>query len=179
MNKDIEKVLIRKRKILKRVKALAKTINNDYAGKDILVVGVLRGAVVFLSDLFRNLKLNATLDFMEISSYGSEAVSSGKITVRKDVTEQVENRHVLIIEDIIESGNTLKYLKELFTARNALSVKTCVLLDKNKSRKVELNPDYIGFNIPDDFVVGYGLDYDEKYRNLPDICVLNQSVYAK
>ena len=178
-NSDIEKILVSNAEIAKRADEIAAQINADYKGKPILVVGILRGASIFLADIFKRLEGDVELDFMSLSSYGSGTNSSGEVKMIKDLSEPVDGKNVLIIEDIIDTGITLSYLIKVLKARNPGSIKLCALLDKPSRRKVELKGDYIGFEIPDEYVVGYGLDYAEKYRNLPDVCVLSKKVYEK
>ena len=178
-NSDIEKILVSNAEIAKRAEEIAAQINADYKGKPILVVGILRGASIFLADIFKRLEGDVELDFMSLSSYGNGTNSSGEVKMIKDLSEPVDGKNVLIIEDIIDTGVTLSYLIKVLEARNPESIKLCALLDKPSRRKVELKGDYIGFEIPDEYVVGYGLDYAEKYRNLPDVCVLSKTVYEK
>lgn len=178
-NSDIEKILVSNAEITKRAEEIAAQINADYKGKPILVVGILRGASIFLADIFKRLEGDVELDFMSLSSYGNGTNSSGEVKMIKDLSEPVDGKNVLIIEDIIDTGITLSYLIKVLEARNPESIKLCALLDKPSRRKVELKGDYIGFEIPDEYVVGYGLDYAEKYRNLPDVCVLSKTVYEK
>lgn len=178
-NSDIEKILVSNAEIAKRAEEIAAQINADYKGKPILVVGILRGASIFLADIFKRLEGDVELDFISLSSYGSGTNSSGEVKMIKDLSEPVDGKNVLIIEDIIDTGITLSYLIKVLEARNPESIKLCALLDKPSRRKVELKGDYIGFEIPDEYVVGYGLDYAEKYRNLPDVCVLSKTVYEK
>ncbi len=178
-NSDIEKILVSNAEIAKRADEIAAQINADYKGKPILVVGILRGASIFLADIFKRLEGDVELDFMSLSSYGSGTNSSGEVKMIKDLSEPVDGKNILIIEDIIDTGITLSYLIKVLEARNPESIKLCALLDKPSRRKVELKGDYIGFEIPDEYVVGYGLDYAEKYRNLPDVCVLSKKVYEK
>lgn len=177
--KDIKKVLISKEQIGKRVKELGKEISRDFQGKRLLVICVLKGAWVFSADLLRSVDLDVDLDFICLSSYGSGTVSSGNVKVKKDLTYDCSGRDVLIIEDIIDSGVTLCNLQKLLLSRNAASVEITTLLSKPARREVDVKVKYVGFEIPDEFVVGYGMDYAEKYRNLDEICVLNPSVYAQ
>lgn len=176
--KEIAKILVSKEDIAKRVKEIAAEINRDYAGKPLLVVCILRGATIFFADLFRELTGDVEVDFIAVSSYGSGASSSGEVKMLKDFSSPVAGKNLLIVEDIIDTGVTLVYLKKLLEARGPESVKLCALLDKPSRRKVELKGDYIGFEIPNEYVVGYGLDYAEKFRNLPDVCVLAPEVYG-
>jgi len=175
--KDIEKVLISKEKIRDRVKELGKEITRDLAGEDVIVVGVLKGCVLFLSDLIRELDLKVDLDFMICSSYENDTESSGNVKIIKDINVDVKNKVVLIVEDIIDSGRTMANLKEIFRVRQCKDFKICTLLDKKERRAVNVEADYIGFDVPNEFVVGYGLDYAGRYRNLPDIGVLKPEVY--
>lgn len=179
MVKDVERILITSEEIGARVRELGQQITNDYAGQDILMIGVLRGAVIFMSDLARAIKRPIDIDFMAISSYGLSTSSSGVVRILKDLDEVVEGRHILIVEDIIDSGLTLNYLVENIKSRKPASVRICTLLSKPDRRKVNVTVDYNGFIIPDHFVVGYGLDYAGKYRNLPFIGVLKPQVYEK
>lgn len=176
--KEIAKILVSKEAIAKRVKELAAEINRDYAGQPLMVVCILRGATIFFADLFRELTGDVEVDFIAVSSYGSGASSSGEVKMLKDFSSPVAGKNLLIVEDIIDTGVTLVYLKKLLEVRGPASVKLCALLDKPSRRKVELKGDYIGFEIPNEYVVGYGLDYAEKFRNLPDVCVLAPEVYG-
>ncbi len=172
-NWRIEEVLFGNETILQRVKQLGEKISADYKGKELVVVGVLTGSVPFVSDLIRNIDIPMELDFVAVSSYGAATKSSGIVEIRKDLGHSVVNKHVLIIEDIIDTGLTLDYLHKSLKGRNPASVKTCVLLDKPSRREVNVTVDYSGFEIEDRFVVGYGLDYAGHYRNLPYIGVLS------
>lgn len=178
MNNDIEKVLYTSEKIQERVNELAREITRDYKGKKVLLVCVLRGAVLFFSDIARAVDLDVRMDFMVVSSYGAGTSTSGEIRIVKDLTQPIEGMNVIIVEDIIDTGRTLKHLKNMLMTRNPESVKICSLLDKPERREVELLGDYVGFTVPNEFVVGYGLDYDEKYRNLPYVGVLKKEVYS-
>ena len=177
MEEYIEKVLISREELAKRVAEMGAEITRDYAGKKILVLGILKGAVPFMADLIREIKLPLHYDFMALSSYGTSTQSSGVVRILKDLERSVEDVHILITEDIVDTGLTLNYLVENLKARNPLSVKVVTLLDKAARRKVEVVPDYNGFSIPDEFVVGYGLDFNEDYRNLPYVGVLKQAAY--
>lgn len=180
MHDDIEEVLISEPVLQARIATLAAAIQEDYAGRDLLLVGILRGGVMFISDLARRIDLPLEMDYMATSSYGNATESSGEVRILKDLNTPVEGRHILIVEDIIDSGLTLKNLMELLATRNPASVAACTLLDKQKAAMdVVVQPEYVGFSIPDRFVVGYGLDYAQKYRNLPYIGVLKPSVYTK
>jgi len=177
--KDVERILITSEEIGARVRELGQQITNDYAGQEILMIGVLRGAVIFMADLARSIKRPMDIDFMAITSYGLSTNSSGVVRIIKDLDEVVEGRHILIIEDIIDSGLTLNYLVDNIKSRKPASVRICTLLSKPDRRKVNVTVDYNGFIIPDHFVVGYGLDYAGKYRNLPFIGVLKPEIYQK
>ena len=176
---DIERVLLNAEQLAKRIEEIGAEITADYAGKEILMIGVLRGAVVFMADLARAIKVPVAIDFMAVSSYGNGTSSSGVVRILKDLDEHIEGKHVLVVEDIIDSGLTLNYLLDNLKSRKPASLKLCTLLNKPERRKVQVNIDYNGFNVPDYFVVGYGLDYAEKYRNLPFIGILKPEVYSK
>lgn len=177
MLNDIEKVLISEEEIQTKIAELGQTISEEYHGKNPLVICVLKGAAPFMADLIKRVSIHMEMDFMAVSSYGASTVSSGEVRIIKDLDASVEGRHVLIVEDIIDSGLTLSYLLDLLRRRKAESTKIITLLDKPHHRKADLKPDYCGFDIPDEFVVGYGLDYAERYRNLPFIGVLKPEVY--
>lgn len=175
---DIDHWMLTREQLSKRVAELGARITEDYRGKDLLMVGILKGAVVFFSDLIRHVDIPVSIDFMAISSYGSATKSSGVVRILKDLDHAIAGRHVIIVEDIVDTGKTLAFLKENLLARGAASLKICTLLDKPERRQVEIEADYFGFVIPNEFVVGYGLDYAEKYRNLPEIGVLKPEVYS-
>ncbi|MBF8808648.1 MAG: hypoxanthine phosphoribosyltransferase [Enterococcus lacertideformus] len=177
LEKDIEKVLITKEEIQARCEELGKELTETYKNNNPLVVGVLKGAVPFMADIIRSIDAQLEIDFMDVSSYGNATVSSGEVKIVKDLDTNVEGRDLLIVEDIIDSGRTLAYLVDLFKYRKANSVKIVILLDKPEGRVVDIEANYVGFNVPNEFVVGYGLDYAEAYRNLPYIGVLKPSVY--
>lgn len=177
LEKDIKEILVNKEEIEAKIKELGKKINEDYLGKTPLVVGVLKGAVPFMADLVRAIDTQLEMDFMDVSSYGEALVSSGEVKIIKDLDTNVAGRDVLIVEDIVDSGQTLKYLVELFKYRQASSVKIVTLLDKPEGRVVDIEPDYYGFKIPNEFVVGFGLDYKENYRHLPFVGVLKPEIY--
>lgn len=179
MKDDIKNVLLSTEDIEKRVKELGAQISSEYKGKKLLLISILKGSVVFLADLMRNLDIPVQIDFMVVSSYGSGVKTSGVVKIIKDLDISLEGMDILIVEDILDSGMTLSYIKELLQGRNPSSIKIVTLLDKPERRKVDLKGDYVGFSVPDEFVVGYGLDYDEKYRNLPYIGVLKPEVYTK
>ncbi len=155
-----------------RIEELGRQISADYEGESVFLVCILRGASFFGCELAKRIKVPVTIDFMTTSSYGSGTTSSGEVTIKNDIELSVEGRHVLIVEDIIDSGHTLHFLSDVFRERNAKSVRLCAMLDKPDRREVDVEVDYVGFTIPDEFVVGYGLDYDQKYRNLPYIGVV-------
>lgn len=178
MMNDIEKVLYSKEELAACVERLGKKISRDYAGKEIFAVGILKGAIVFFSDLVRAIDVPVQLDFMAASSYGTSTETSGTVKILKDLDFSVEGKHVLIIEDIIDSGLTLNYLLKNFKDRKPASVKLCALLDKPERRKAKVKIDYCGYAVPDEFLVGYGLDYAEKYRNLPCIGILKKEIYS-
>jgi hypoxanthine phosphoribosyltransferase len=178
VERDIERVLVSKKELEECVARLGAAITRDYTGKKLLVLGILKGSVPFMSDLIRQIKIPITYDFMVVSSYGSSAKSSGVVRIIKDLERSVEDVHILVVEDIIDTGLTLRYLKNNLLLRHPLSVKIVTLLDKPSRRKADITPDYNGFIIPDEFVVGYGLDYNEHYRNLPYIGVLKREVYG-
>lgn len=178
MHKDCERILISEAEINAMVKGIAAKINEDYKGKSILLVGLLKGSVVFMADLMKELTVDVKIDFMCVSSYGTSTESSGRVNIVKDVSQPVEGLDVLIVEDIIDSGNTLSFILKYFEAKGVNSVKICTLLSKPDRRVVEIPVDYIGAEIPDEFVIGYGLDYAENYRNLPYVGILKRSVYS-
>lgn len=179
MKQDIEKVLITEEEIEAKITEIANQLTDEYEGRFPLAIGVLKGATLFMGDLLKRVDTYLEMDFMDVSSYGRTTVSSGEVKILKDLNAPVEGRDILIIEDIIDSGLTLSYLVELFRYRKAKSIKIVTLLDKPTGRKVDIQADYVGFNVPDAFVVGYGLDYAEKYRNLPYIGILKPEVYSK
>jgi hypoxanthine phosphoribosyltransferase len=172
MANEVESVLISQEEVQKRIQELGKQLTEDYAGRNLLLLGVLKGAVVFLVDLARAIDLPLQMDFMAVSSYGASTQSSGVVRILKDLDAAVDGRDILVVEDIIDTGLTLKYILENLSMRNPASVKVCALLYKDKARPDGIKADYIGFEIPDKFVVGYGLDYAELYRNLPFVGVL-------
>jgi len=166
------KVLISEEQIKEKVKELAKQISKDYEGKSIHLICILKGSVFFCCDLAKNISIPVTMDFMSVSSYGDEKVSSGRVRILKDLDESIQDKDVLILEDIIDSGRTLAYLMDLLSTRSPRSLNICTLLDKPERRVTDVNVKYVGFEIPDEFVVGYGLDYQQKYRNLPFVGVI-------
>ena len=178
MVNDIREVLLTKEEIEAVVKDLGKKITEDYKGKNLFLITVLKGAVVFLGDLMRAIEIPCEIEFMVLSSYGSGTTSTGSVKIVKDIDLPLEGKDVLIVEDILDTGFTLSFLVDLLKSRNPKSIEICTLLDKPDRRKVEISAKYTGRKIPDEFVVGYGLDYDEKYRNLPFIGVLKPEVYS-
>ncbi len=179
MVNDLEQILISEEELDKKVRELGAQITEDYRGCNLVVVGILKGALMFMADLIRHIEIPVLMDFAVVSSYGSSTETSGAVRILKDLDQPIEGRHVLIVEDIIDTGLTMHYLVRNLEARKPESVKVCTLLDKPSRRKVDIKPDYCGFSIPDEFVVGYGLDYAEYYRNLPQVGVLKEEVYNK
>lgn len=179
MKEDILKVLLSEDDIAARVAEIGAQISRDYAGKRLVMVSVLKGSVVFMADLMRAVTVPAEIDFMCVSSYGSGVKTSGVVKIIKDLDNDLAGMDLLLVEDILDSGMTLEYIKKLLLGRNPNSIKICTLLDKPERRKADVVADYKGFEVPDEFVVGYGLDYAEKYRNLPYIGVLKPSVYGE
>lgn len=174
---DVSKVLISEEEIKNIIKRLGEEITRDYEGKNLLVVSVLRGSVIFLADLLREIKCHCQIDFMAVSSYGSSTKTSGIVQFKKDIDTNPSGYDILIVEDILDSGLSLKYISEVLAGRNAASVKICTFLDKPTNRKADIKADYTGAVVPDEFIIGYGLDYAEKYRNLPFVGVLSREVY--
>ena len=179
MHEDIEEVLIAEEQLRAKVVELGEQITRDYQGKNLLLLGTLKGAVPFIADLARYIHLPLEIDYMAVASYGDATRSSGIVRIIKDLEGPINQKHVLIIEDIIDSGLTLHYLIDMLKRRNPLSLRICALLDKVRERDKQVALDYIGFSIPDRFVVGYGLDYAQRYRNLPYIGILKPSVYQE
>lgn len=177
MKDIIKEVLVTEEEIQAKVKELGQKITEDYQGKNLMLVGILKGAVMFLSDLAKNINIPVLLDFMAVSSYGSSTTSTGVVRIIKDLETSIEDKDILIVEDIIDTGLTLSYLTDNLRKRGAKSVRIVTLLDKPERRKVNVPVDYSGFFIPDEFVVGYGIDYAEKYRNLPFVATLKEEVY--
>ena len=175
---DIQEVLFSEEQLKNRVQEIARQITADYQGKEIMLISVLRGSFVFMADLCRAIDLPCTLDFMAVSSYGKGTKSSGQVQITKDLSEDITDRHIIVVEDILDSGNTLSYLLKILENRHPASIRLCTLLDKPDRRVKPVQVHYSGFTIPDAFVVGYGLDYDEKYRNLPYVGVLKPEIYA-
>lgn len=179
MQNDIQKVLISEEELRNKVTELGRQISEDYKDKNLMLVSVLKGSVVFMADLMRAITIPASIDFMSVSSYGSGVKTTGAVRIIKDLDEMLTGRDILIVEDILDSGMTLSYLKEHIGAKDAKSIRIATLLDKPERRRVNIVPDYKGFVVPDEFVVGYGLDFDEKYRNLPYVGILKPCVYEK
>lgn len=179
MHNDIQEVLLTEEMLKNKVAELGAQITRDYADKEIFAIGILRGAVVFMADLIRAIERPVQIDFMAVSSYGMQADSSGIVRILKDLDSSITGKHVLIIEDIIDSGRTLSYLIKNLNERKPASIQLCTLMNKPERRKVDLPVKYVGFEIPNEFVVGYGLDYAERYRNLPYLGILKRSVYEK
>lgn len=174
---DVQEILVTREALQEKAQELGKRISGDYEGKELVLIGVLKGGVVFFSDLIRNISIPIEMDFISVSSYGSSTKSSGVVRIIKDIDIDISGKHVLIVEDLVDTGLTLRYLKDLFEDRGPKDVKVCTALDKPSRRQVEVQVAYNGITIPDKFVVGYGLDYNGKYRNLPDVCVLRPNVY--
>lgn len=178
MMEDIQEVLFTERQIAVIVERIGKEISRDYKGKNLLLVSVLKGSVVFMADLMRSIDIPTRIDFMAVSSYGSGTKSSGVVKINMDLALPLEGYDILLVEDILDSGKTLSYLMELLQSRNPKSLRICTLFDKPERREAPVQASYVGAEIPDEFIVGYGLDYDEKYRNLPFVGILKPSVYA-
>lgn len=178
MNDDMHTILFTEEQIQSRVKELGQTISRDYAGKEPLFVGVLKGSFVFMADLVRQVDIPCSLDFMAVSSYGNATKTTGAVKINKDLSQDIEGRHVIVVEDILDSGVTLSYLSRYLQNRNPASLTIATLLDKPSRRRAEVYASYVGFEVPDAFVVGYGLDYAEKYRNVPYIGVLKPEIYS-
>lgn len=178
MDQDILEVFYSEEQLKAKVAELGAAITRDYQGKSPVLVSVLRGSYIFMADLTRNIDLPCTVDFMSVSSYGAGTTSSGQVKILKDLSEPIEGKDLIIVEDILDSGNTLYYLRDVLSTRKPASIAICTLLDKPERRAKPIHADYAGFEVPDAFVVGYGLDYAEKYRNLPYIGVLKPEIYG-
>ncbi len=179
MHQDVEQILYTEEDLRRRIRELGAQIAADFAGRTPMLVSVLRGSYIFMADLTRAIDLDLTVDFMAVSSYGAGTVSSGQVEIKKDLSDSIEDRDLIIVEDILDSGNTLYYLMDVLRARKPASIRICTLMDKPERRVKPITADYVGFTIPDAFIVGYGLDYAEKYRNLPYVGVLKPSVYTQ
>ena len=179
MLNDIKSILYPENLLLQTVKSLGKQISEDYKDKNLLLVSVLKGSVVFMTDLMRSIDIDCEIDFMAVSSYGSGVKSSGTVRILKDLDRDIRGYDVLLVEDILDSGKTLNYLMDVLYARNPNSIRICTLFDKPERREVDIYADYKGLSVPDEFIVGYGLDYAEKYRNLPFIGILKEEIYSK
>ena len=177
MRDDLERILYTEETLAEVVKQLGARISEDYQDKNLLIVGILKGSLVFMADLMRRITIPCDIDFLAVSSYGSGVKSSGEVRVLKDLESKLEGKDLLLIEDILDSGTTLSYIKRMLSTRNPSSVRICTLLDKPEGRKTDIKADYIGLTVPNAFIVGYGLDYAQKYRNLPYIAVLKPEVY--
>lgn len=177
MKDDIKQVLITEEQLREKEKQIGKKISEDYEGKDLLLVGILKGSVPFMADLLKEISIPCKMDFMAVSSYGNSTTTSGVVRILKDLDFEIEGKHVLIVEDIIDSGITLSYLMEYLKGRKPASLQIACLLDKPDRRKKKIDVKYSGFKVPDYFLVGYGLDYSEKYRNLPYVGILKEEVY--
>ena len=178
MKQDIERILFSEEQLKERIAALGAELTRDYEDKNPIFVGVLKGCFVFMADLLRNVDVYCTMDFMSVSSYGDGVTSTGAVKINKDLSRDIAGRHVIIVEDILDSGITLSYLKKYLSVRNPASISIVTLLDKPARRRADVQADYVGFEVEDAFVVGYGLDYAEHYRNLPYIGVLKSEVYS-
>ena len=177
MKADMAKILIDEDTLQTRVRELAEIISRDYAGKFPVIICILKGGVIFMTDLIKNMTIPVEIDFLSLSSYGDSTKSSGVVHIKKDIDADIQNRHVIIVEDIIDSGLTLKYINEYFRQHQPASVKICTLLDKPEAHQTDMKIDYAGFEVGNEFVVGYGLDYAQKYRNLPYIGILKEEIY--
>ncbi|MFA7543650.1 MAG: hypoxanthine phosphoribosyltransferase [Candidatus Cloacimonadaceae bacterium] len=178
MNCDISRVLFDEQQIQARIKEIGQMIDKDYEGKEPVIIGILKGGFIFMSDLVRSISLHLEIDFMAISSYGAGTSSSGVVKIRKDIDIPLENRDVIIVEDIVDSGLSLQYIKDYIWKHKPASVRTCILLNKPEAHKTEMEFEYVCFEVGNEFVVGYGLDYGERYRNLPYIGILKEECYS-
>ena len=179
MHPDVEKILFNEEQIAEIVKNMGRQISEDYKGKDLLLVSVLKGSLMFMADLMREITVPCAIDFLSVSSYGSGTSTSGEVRILKDLDASLDGKDVLVVEDILDSGVTLSYLLKNLSARNPASIRLCTFFDKPERRRVDVKAHYIGASVPDEFIVGYGLDYAEFYRNLPYVGVLKPSVYTK
>ena len=179
MRQDIQEILFSNEVLTKKISEMANQINKDYEGKELVVVGILKGSVIFAAELIKNITVKCEIDFMSVSSYGNSTETSGVVRILKDLDNNIEGKHILLVEDIVDTGITLKYLLEYLKGRKAASIEIVSLLNKPARRKVDLEVKYIGFEVPDGFIVGFGIDYAEKYRNLPYIGILKPEIYEK
>ncbi len=180
MHDDVQEILFTEQQLKQRVAELGAAISRDYAGREpVLLVSVLRGSYIFMADLSRAIDIPVQIDFMSVSSYGKGTSTSGQVEIKKDLSDSIEGVHVIVVEDILDSGNTLSYLLHVLSARHPASISLCTLLDKPERREKPITADYVGFTVPNAFIVGYGLDYAEKYRNLPYIGVLKPEIYSR
>ena len=180
LDKDIERVVVTREEIQDACKRLGKQLTEDYRDKDLVVVGILRGSALFMMDIIREMDCHLEIDFMDVSSYHGTTASSGEVKILKDLDSSVKGRHILLVEDIVDTGRTLRYVIDLLKHRQAASVKVCALSDKPEGRIIkDVHADYVGIEVPNEFLVGYGLDYEQRYRNLPYIGVLKASVYSR
>ena len=177
MLQDVETILLDEDVLANRIHELGEEISKDFAGEEVMLVGILKGASVFLSDLIRQISLPAYIDYMVVSSYGNSAETSGVVRIIKDLEDNIEGKNIIIVEDIVDTGLTLAYLRQNLLSRHPKALKICTLLDKPARREKEINIDYKGFEVPDEFIIGYGIDYAEKYRNLPFVGILKREVY--
>lgn len=176
MEDDVKEILYTREQLCESVTEMGKKISEDYKDKKLLIIGILKGSVIFMSDLMRAITIDCRVDFMAASSYGSGTTTTGVVKITKDLDIDIEGYDVLVVEDILDSGKTLAYLKEILLKRNPKSFKICTLFDKSERRTEDINADYSVFNVPNEFIVGYGMDYNEKYRNLPYVCILKSEV---
>ncbi len=179
MEQDIREVLFSEEYLAEVVQEMGRKISEDYKGKNLLLVSVLKGSVVFMADLMRAITIPCSIDFMSVSSYGSGTKTSGVVRILKDLDVELSGKDLLLVEDILDSGMTLSYIREMLQQRNPSSIRLCTLFDKPERRTADIQADYSGLQVPDEFIVGYGLDYDEKYRNLPYVGILKPEVYSK
>ena len=179
MEQDIREVLFSEEYLAEVVQEMGRKISEDYKGKNLLLVSVLKGSVVFMADLMRAITIPCSIDFMSVSSYGSGTKTSGVVRILKDLDVELSGKDLLLVEDILDSGMTLSYIREMLQQRNPSSIRLCTLFDKPERRTADIQADYSGLKVPDEFIVGYGLDYDEKYRNLPYVGILKPEVYSK
>ncbi|MDO9577415.1 MAG: hypoxanthine phosphoribosyltransferase [Candidatus Cloacimonadales bacterium] len=179
MKNDISKILVSEAEIQAKVQELGSLISHDYSEKYPIIICILKGAVLFMTDLIMSISIPLEIDFLSLSSYGDSTKSSGVVKIKKDIDSDIQGRHIIIVEDIVDSGLTLKYIQNYFDQHHPASIKVCALLDKPAAHKTDLKIDYIGFEVGNEFVVGYGLDYAQKYRNLPYIGILKEEIYRK